>query len=63
MVFAIGAVYSHLSSADWRADERDHTVYYARAVALGLHDPWWFSHPDLPQMQLTGRPIMFLPQS
>lgn len=29
-------------------------MYYSRASALGLKDPWWFSHPDLPQMQITG---------
>ncbi|KAF2643292.1 hypothetical protein P280DRAFT_422007 [Massarina eburnea CBS 473.64] len=54
LVFAIGAVYSHLTEADWRGDERDHFVYYSRAWALSLKDPWWFSHPDLQQTQITG---------
>lgn len=54
LVFAIGAAYSHLTEAEWRADERDHLVYHSRAWALNLKDPWWFQHPDLTQMQLTG---------
>ncbi|KAF2034350.1 hypothetical protein EK21DRAFT_56709, partial [Setomelanomma holmii] len=54
LVFAIGAAYSHLTAAEWRGDERDHLIYHSRAWALSLKDPWWFSHPDLPQMQITG---------
>jgi hypothetical protein len=34
LVFAIGARYSHLIGADWRADDRDHLVYMWRAVHL-----------------------------
>ena len=54
LVFAIGAAYSHLIGASWRADDRDHFLYHSRAWALSLKDPWWFSHPDLPQTQITG---------
>ncbi|KAF2109257.1 fungal-specific transcription factor domain-containing protein [Lophiotrema nucula] len=54
MVFAIGAVYSHLTEAEWRSDDRDHFVYHSRAWSLSLKDPWWFSHPDVPQVQITG---------
>jgi hypothetical protein len=54
LVFAIGAAHSHLIEAVWRADERDHSMYHSRAWALSLKDPWWFSHPDLPQTQITG---------
>jgi hypothetical protein len=54
LVFAIGAAYSHLTGAIWRADDRDHFLYHSRAWALSLKDPWWFSHPDLPQTQITG---------
>ncbi|KAF2867970.1 fungal-specific transcription factor domain-containing protein [Massariosphaeria phaeospora] len=54
MVFAIGAVYSHLIEADWQADDRDHLLYHSRAWSLSLKDPWWFSHPDLAQMQTMG---------
>lgn len=39
-VFAIGAVYSHLTEADWSEDERDHLIYHNRAWALSLNDPW-----------------------
>ena len=34
LVFAIGARYSHLTGAEWRADDRDHLVYMWRAVHL-----------------------------
>ncbi|KAH7402520.1 fungal-specific transcription factor domain-containing protein [Pyrenochaeta sp. MPI-SDFR-AT-0127] len=54
LVFAIGAVYAHLTSAEWCEGERGHLIYYSRATALGLRDPWLISHPDLPQMQLTA---------
>ncbi|KAF2022094.1 hypothetical protein BU24DRAFT_417747 [Aaosphaeria arxii CBS 175.79] len=54
IIFAIGAVYSHLAEEHWRADDRDHLVYHSRAWALTLKDPWWFSHPDLPQLQING---------
>ncbi|KAF1933945.1 uncharacterized protein M421DRAFT_414993 [Didymella exigua CBS 183.55] len=54
LVFAIGAVYIHMNSADWQADDRDHLLYHSRAWALSLRDPWWFSHPDLAHMQITG---------
>jgi hypothetical protein len=54
LVFAIGAAYSHLIGAPWRADDRDHFLHHSRAWALSLKDPWWFSHPDLPQTQITG---------
>ncbi|KAH8714822.1 fungal-specific transcription factor domain-containing protein [Phaeosphaeriaceae sp. PMI808] len=54
LVFAIGAVYSHLTLADWCGDPRDHLLYHSRAWTLSLKDPWWFTHPDLAQMQTTG---------
>jgi hypothetical protein len=34
LVFAIGARYSHLVGAEWRADNHDHLVYMWRAVHL-----------------------------
>jgi hypothetical protein len=34
LVFAIGAKFSHLTQADWRADELDHVVYLSRAFQL-----------------------------
>ncbi|KAF2275018.1 uncharacterized protein EI97DRAFT_434582 [Westerdykella ornata] len=54
LVFAIGAVYSHLAEADWRADARDHIIYQSRARALAFKDPWWYPQTDLSQLQLTG---------
>jgi hypothetical protein len=37
LVFAIGARFSHLVGAEWRADNRDHLIYMSRAVHfLGL---------------------------
>jgi hypothetical protein len=38
LVFAIGARYSYLVGADWRADDHDHFIYMSRAVHfLGLN--------------------------
>ncbi|KAJ8110533.1 hypothetical protein OPT61_g6653 [Boeremia exigua] len=54
MVFAIGAVYSQLIKADWQADDRDHLIYHSRAWSLSTQDPWGFSNPDLPYVQVTG---------
>lgn len=55
LVFAIGAKYSHLSKASWRADERDHLIYQARARAFGLNDDTTLtSHSDVPQIQSLG---------
>lgn len=37
LVLAVGAQYSHLIQAEWRADDRDHIVYMTRATRiLGL---------------------------
>lgn len=54
LVFAIGAKYSHLSKASWRADERDHLIYQARARTFGLNDATITSHSDVPQIQSLG---------
>jgi hypothetical protein len=54
LVFAIGAKYSHLSKASWRADERDHVIYQARARAFGLNETTMTSHSDVPQIQSLG---------
>jgi hypothetical protein len=34
LTFAIGAVYAHLTDAEWHGDEDDHKVYLARASQL-----------------------------
>ena len=54
LVFAIGARYSHLSKASWRADARDHLIYQARARTFGLTDTTITNHPDVPQIQSLG---------
>ncbi|CAO2650903.1 Nn.00g092000.m01.CDS01 [Neocucurbitaria sp. VM-36] len=54
MVFAIGAKFSHLTETSWRADERDHLIYQARARAFGLNEGIITTHSDLPQIQSLG---------
>ncbi|KAF2712112.1 hypothetical protein K504DRAFT_531255 [Pleomassaria siparia CBS 279.74] len=54
LVFAIGAKHSHLVKAKWRADEADHLVYQARARGFGLNEYTLTSHPDVPQIQVSG---------
>ncbi|KAF3048120.1 hypothetical protein E8E12_010551 [Didymella heteroderae] len=54
LVFAIGARYSHLSKASWRADVRDHLIYQARARTFGLSEQTITHHPDVPQIQSLG---------
>ena len=54
LVFAIGAKHSRLVTASWRADERDHVIYRARAQALALNRPALEQHPDLPRIQVMG---------
>ncbi|KAJ4353103.1 hypothetical protein N0V95_003637 [Ascochyta clinopodiicola] len=54
IVFAIGAKYSHLSKASWRAEHCDHIVYQARARAFGLNDRTLTNHSDVPQIQSLG---------
>ncbi|KAL5401958.1 hypothetical protein PMIN03_011084 [Paraphaeosphaeria minitans] len=60
LVFAIGARYSHLTQADWRADDRDHLIYQSRAHILGLHRSPLASNPNLMQVQLTGLLALYL---
>jgi hypothetical protein len=55
LVFAIAAKNSHLVKARWRADERDHIIYQARARVFGLNEFALTSHPDVPQIQVAGR--------
>jgi hypothetical protein len=54
LVFAIGTKYTHVSKAIWRADERDHLIYQARARAFGLNDATITGHADVPQIQTLG---------
>ncbi|KAF2735168.1 hypothetical protein EJ04DRAFT_576398 [Polyplosphaeria fusca] len=54
LVFAIAATYTHYTEADGQSDERVHLMYHSRACSLCFKDPWWFSQPDLPQLQMTA---------
>ena len=54
LIFAIGATYSHLIKVSWQADERDHSIYRARAQALAVNEISLQQHPDLPQIQVLG---------
>ena len=54
LIFAIGARYSHLIQADWRADDRDHIIYFTRARMLSMNQEAIFEHPDLQAIQLAG---------
>jgi hypothetical protein len=49
LVFAIGAKFSHLIQADWRADDLDHIVYLSRSFQLlSMNDTIFvLSTPDL----------------
>jgi hypothetical protein len=54
LVFAIGARYSHLIKASWRADERDHLTYQARAQAFGMIESSATNDSDVHQVQGLG---------
>ncbi|RMZ74495.1 fungal specific transcription factor domain-containing [Pyrenophora seminiperda CCB06] len=56
LVFAIGAKFSHLVQADWRAEELDHVVYLSRAFQLlNMNDTILvLSTPDLSTTQAAG---------
>lgn len=36
LVFAIGAVYGHLTGAEWVGDSRDHVLYFAQARIVAV---------------------------
>ena len=54
LIFAIGARYAHLIQADWKGDDRDHLIYFARARILSMSGEGVFRHPDLQYIQVTG---------
>lgn len=60
MIFAIAAKYSHLVQADWRADDRDHMIYFARARLLAIDNETMFNHPDLQMIQIFGLMALYL---
>lgn len=54
VIFAIGAKFSHLVQAEFRGDERDHSIYFARARLLAFDGDGIFAQPDLQLVQVTG---------
>jgi hypothetical protein len=54
MVFAISAKFAHLTNADFRDDDRDHLVYYARARALGMDQRTLNQDPELQHTTCLG---------
>ena len=60
MIFAIGAKYSQLINADWKSDERDHSIYFTRARLLTVNSETMFHHPDLQMIQLMGLMSFYL---
>jgi hypothetical protein len=54
IVFAIGAKFAHLTKADYRGNEYDHLIFYARAKALGLEHQRLTDRPELDQLACVG---------
>lgn len=50
VVFAIGAKFAHLTNAEYRGNENDHLIYYARARSLGLDHQKLNDPPGLHQL-------------
>ncbi|KAL8792583.1 MAG: hypothetical protein Q9195_004806 [Heterodermia aff. obscurata] len=60
MIFAISARHSHLTQAEWRGDERDHLIYFARSRMLSFNGDSIFAHPELQHIQVTGLMAFYL---
>lgn len=60
MIFAIGAVYSHLIQAEWCGDKMDHLVYFTRARILGFNSDAILSHAELQKVQVAGLMSFYL---
>ena len=60
LVFAISAKFSHLIRADWRGDERDHLIFFARARLQGLDHGSFWEHADFEQVQAFGLLTFYL---
>jgi hypothetical protein len=60
LVFAIGAVYSHVTQAEVRGDDRDHMIYFARARMLGMDSEAVLAQPDLQRVQIAGLMSFYL---
>ena len=60
LIFAISSYHAHLMLAPWRGDERDHSIYLARAQALSMNSDSIFTHPDLQQVQVEALTAFYL---
>ena len=60
IMFALGAIHSHLSHAEWRGDLKDHLQYLARARALYIDYGVLFAIPDLMHVQALGMTGLYL---
>ncbi len=60
LVFAIGAVHSHLVKAEWAGDERDHLLYFTKGRMLGVDTGILNDMAYLGQVQVFGLGGMYL---
>ncbi len=54
IVFAIGAKFAYLTRAEYRGNETDHLIFYARARALGLEHQKYTDRAELDQVSCLG---------
>lgn len=54
MVLAIGAKFSHLTSAPWHGDDRDHLIYHTRALQLCPINESTMVQPDIQRIQVVA---------
>lgn len=59
-VFAIGAVYAHVTGCDWVGDDRDHLLYFARARVLGSYSGLLSDSVSIDQVQVLGLASVYL---
>ena len=60
IVFAIGAVYAHVTGCDWVGDHRDHLLYFARARVLGSFSGLLSDSVSIGQVQVLGLASIYL---
>ena len=59
-VFAIGAVYAHVTDCDWVGDDRDHLLYFARARILSSGSGLLSDSVSIGQVQVLGLASVYL---
>ena len=60
LVFAVGAVHSHLIEADWAGDERNHLLFFLHARVLAGDNGILNDACSLPQVQCFGLIAMYM---